>query len=86
MHIEHCVFLSWFSGSTPKAMSKTARDCHASPRVRDANSVWRSCHGVSNLALLQEAIFISPCQIAGRAYRRRLNRANASNASAARNA
>ena len=27
MHIEHCVFLSWFSGQVPKAMSKTARNC-----------------------------------------------------------
>jgi len=31
----------------------------------------------SNLALLQEAILIGSCQIAGRAYRRRFNRANA---------
>jgi len=40
----------------------------------------------SNLALLQEAILIGSCQIAGRACRCRLNRANASGASAARNA
>jgi hypothetical protein len=73
VNIEHCAFLSWFLAS-PKAMSKTARSCL---RGAGSNSVWRSCHGVSNLALLQEAILIGSCQIAGRAYRRRLNRANA---------
>jgi hypothetical protein len=31
MHIEHCVFLSWFSGQAPNAMNKTARNCRASP-------------------------------------------------------
>jgi hypothetical protein len=31
MHIEHCVFLSWFLRRNPKAMSKTARSCHARP-------------------------------------------------------
>ena len=52
-----------------------------SPEVQVAILPWRS-----NLALLQEAILIGSCQIAGRACRCRLNRANASGASAARNA
>jgi hypothetical protein len=41
-------------------MSKTARGC-ARRVKRDANSVWRSCHGVQNLALLQEANLFGSC-------------------------
>jgi len=65
-------------------MSKTARSCRVSSRDKQQRLAilpWRS-----NLALLQEAILIGSCQIAGRACRCRLNRANASGASAARNA
>jgi len=84
MDIEHCIFLSWFLAS-PEAMSKTARSCRASPRCgkqqRLAILPWRS-----NLALSQETILIGSCQIADRAYRCRLNQANASVASTARNA
>jgi len=56
-------------------MSKTARSCRVSSRDKQQRLAilpWRS-----NLALLQEAILIGSCQIAGRAYRRRFNRANA---------
>ena len=51
MNIKHCVFLSWFSASALKAMSKTARDCAHRRVMRDANSVWRSCHDFKNIAV-----------------------------------
>src|SRR5215470_17672884 len=72
MHIEHFVFLSCFPAS-PESHEQDGEKLSRVTALAGSNSVWRSCHGVSNLALPQEAILIGSCQIAGRAYRRRLN-------------
>jgi hypothetical protein len=74
MHIEHCIFLSWFTASPESHEQdgeKLLRIVVMRKQQRLAILPWRS-----NLALSQEAILIGSCQIAGRAYRRRLNRAN----------
>src|SRR5262245_41667423 len=75
MNIEHCIF-SHGLRRAPKAMSKTARSCRASPRCGEQQRLailpWRF-----EPCLDARAILIGSCQIAGRAYRRRLNRANA---------
>jgi hypothetical protein len=53
MHIEHFVFLSWFSAS-PESHEQDGEKLSRATATRENNSVWRSCHGVSNLALSQE--------------------------------
>jgi len=60
MHIEHCVFLSWFSAN-PEGHEQDGEKLSRRPAKRDANSVWRSCHGIQNLALSQEANIFGSC-------------------------
>ena len=67
MHIEHCVFLSWFSASPESHEQDGEKLPRVTVRYGEANSVWRSCHGVSNLALSQEANLCRLLLVAGSA-------------------
>jgi len=60
MHIEHCVFLSLFSAG-PESHEQDGEKLSRATHERDANSVWRSCHGVRSLALSQEANLFGSC-------------------------
>jgi hypothetical protein len=51
-----------------------AQDGEKLPRVHARNnSVWRSCHGISNLALSQERSLSALAKFAGCVHRCRLN-------------
>jgi hypothetical protein len=74
MNIEHFGFLSWFEGSAPKAMSKTARGCHASQsgmQQRLAILPWRFEPGLNARPILIDLAgrrrrFLPPDQLSER--------------------
>jgi len=75
MHIEHCIFLSWFSAS-PESHEQDGEKLSRVTAVRRATASGDPAMAFEP-CLVARAIFIGSCQIAGRAYRCRLNRANA---------
>src|SRR6478752_10846064 len=75
MHIEHCIFLSWFSAS-PESHEQDGEKLSRVTAARRATASGDPAMAFEP-CLVARAILIGSCQIAGRAYRCRLNRANA---------